>query len=32
MKLPDDTQVLPGHETLTTIGRERVQNIVMRMA
>ncbi len=31
MKLPDDTQVLPGHETFTTIGRERVQNSVMRM-
>ena len=31
MKLPDDTQVLPGHETMTTIGRERTQNVVMRM-
>lgn len=31
MKLPDDTQVLPGHETFTTIGRERIQNSVMRM-
>ena len=31
MKLPDETQVLPGHETFTTIGRERRQNIVMRM-
>ncbi len=30
MKLPDDTQVLPGHETFTTIGRERKYNIVMR--
>ena len=31
MKLPDDTNVLPGHETFTTIGRERVHNSVMRM-
>ena len=31
MKLPDETQVLPGHETFTTIGRERIQNVVMRM-
>ena len=31
MKLPDDTQVLPGHETFTTIGRERLCNVVMRM-
>lgn len=31
MRLPDDTQVLPGHETFTTIGRERKQNTVMRM-
>lgn len=31
MQLPDDTQVLPGHETFTTIGRERKQNTVMRM-
>ncbi|MDO4960359.1 MAG: MBL fold metallo-hydrolase [Eubacteriales bacterium] len=30
MKLPDDTQVLPGHETFTTIGRERVYNVIMR--
>ena len=30
MKLPDDTNVLPGHESFTTIGRERVQNSVMR--
>ena len=31
MRLPDETQVLPGHETFTTIGRERIQNVVMRM-
>ena len=31
MKLPDETQVLPGHESLTTIGRERRFNVVMRM-
>ncbi len=31
MKLPDDTNVLPGHETFTTIGRERAHNSVMRM-
>lgn len=31
MQLPDETQVLPGHETFTTIGRERIQNVVMRM-
>ena len=31
MQLPDDTQVLPGHESFTTIGRERKYNVVMRM-
>lgn len=32
MQLPDETQVLPGHEGMTTIGRERIYNTVMRMA
>lgn len=32
MQLPDETQVLPGHEGMTTIGRERKYNTVMRMA
>jgi len=31
MKLPDEVNVLPGHEEMTTIGAERRQNIVMRM-
>ena len=31
MQLPDDTNVLPGHETFTTIGTERLQNPVMYM-
>lgn len=32
MQLPDETQVLPGHEGITTIGMERRFNTVMRMA
>ena len=26
LPLPDDTQVLPGHESFTTLGRERRSN------
>ncbi len=31
MQLPDDTNVLPGHESFTTIGTERRLNPIMNM-